>query len=446
MPHPNATTGPYFCRVFSMDDVGILLFLVFLHGCWVLGKTVLWKGSSTATEHWAKSNKVRSAPHVMEELLQVMLLILTLVEGAFAISQLGDAFVPSFSTVEALAPLAPLLSAICVLLIVVCLILLIGEWMPRYLAAQFPQGAATAAHLLVFLPLRLLHPPYLLLQRLAKGLLGLFIRKPVVVEPHVSEEEIKNLVLKANRQGVLEEKESEFIQNILRFADRDAYAIMTHRNELEWLDVQAPPEENDRIIRQSGYTKFLLCDGTLENIIGVIKLRDYIDNINKPGFDLREIATPPLYIPETMNALKILERFRNERNYFAVVVDEYGSIQGIITLHDLTESIFGNLPDVDDIEEPPIVEREDGSWLVEGSILVDELRELVPIPEFEDPDTDYATLAGYVLFKMGEIPRAGDYFEAEGYRFEVVDMDKSKIDKVLISRITPQDASAQEKP
>lgn len=371
---------------------------------------------------------------MVEDILQMAVLVLTIVEGTYAGWYLGDALTPWVSSVASLASYASTISMVVVLAVVACLILLLGEWIPRYIAAQYPKGAAAAARPFVFIPLRLFYPWYTLLQYLTKGLLGLFIQKPVI-EPYVSEEEIKNLVLKANRQGVLEEKESEFIQNILRFADRDAYAIMTHRNELEWLDVQAAPEENDRIIRQSGYTKFLLCDGALENIIGVVKLRDYIDNANQPGFDLRQIATPPLYIPETMNALKILERFRNERNYFAVVVDEYGSVQGIITLHDLTESIFGNLPDIDDVEEPEIVAREDGSWLVEGSILVDELRELVPISEFEDDDADYATLAGYILHKVGEIPRTGDHFEAEGYRFEVVDMDKSKIDKVLISRV-----------
>lgn len=244
------------------------------------------------------------------------------------------------------------------------------------------------------------------------------------------------MVKMANQQGVLEQKESEFIQNILRFSDRDAYTIMTHRNDLEWVDINSPAEQTNRIIRESGYTKFLVCDGDVENILGVLKLRDYIDASKKQGFDLRDIITPPLYVPETMNALKILERFRKERNYFAIVVDEYGSIQGIITLHDLTENIFGALPDLDDIETPAIITREDGSLLVEGGIPIDELRETIELHEFEQEDTDYATLAGYILYKLSEIPRAGDYFEAEGYRFEIVDMDKSKIDKVLVSRIS----------
>ena len=255
----------------------------------------------------------------------------------------------------------------------------------------------------------------------------------------ISEDEIKLMVKMANQQGVLHQKESEFIQNILRFADRDAYTIMTHRNTVEWLDLNAPEAENDRIIYESGYTKFLVCEDSIENILGVVKLRDYIDKKTKKGFNLREIVTQPLYIPETMNALKILERFRKDRNYFAVVVDEYGSTQGIITLHDLTENIFGTLPDLDDAAEPDIVTREDGSLLVDGMIPIDELRETVSLKEFDFEDADYSTLAGFILYKLSEIPEAGDVLDTEGYRFEIIDMDKSKIDKVLISKHPTKD-------
>ena len=167
----------------------------------------------------------------------------------------------------------------------------------------------------------------------------------------------------------------------------------------------------------------------------MIKLRDYIDHRNNPQFDLRSIVTQPLFVPESMSGLKILERFRTDRNYFAVVVDEYGSTQGIITLHDLTENIFGALPDFDDTEDPHIVERENGGLLVEGATPIDEMRDRINLKEFDAEDADFATLAGFILYKLSEIPKAGDYFITEGYRFEIVDMDKSKIDKVLVEKV-----------
>jgi putative hemolysin len=314
----------------------------------------------------------------------------------------------------------------------------VGELAPKYIAIQYAESLAIACAPVMNFITKLTGPISTFLSWSTKMFMRMLFIKPND-QQSISEDEIKLMVKMANQQGVLEQKESEFITNILRFADRDAYTIMTHRNDVEWIDIKAEPEENDRVIRESGYTKFLLCDDDIENIIGVVKLRDYIDKRDKPDFNLQKIATQPLYIPETMNALKILERFRKERNYFAVVVDEYGSTQGIITLHDLTENIFGTLPDLDDAEDPDIVTREDGSLLVDGMIPIDELRETLSLKEFDFEDADYSTLAGFILYKLSEIPSVGDILETEGYRFEIVDMDKSKIDRVLVSKLPEEE-------
>jgi putative hemolysin len=316
--------------------------------------------------------------------------------------------------------------------------LVVGELAPKYIAIQYAEPLALATSPMMLFITKITGPISLFLSWSTKMFMRLLLIKPND-QQSISEEEIKHMVQMANEQGVLEQKESEFINNILRFADRDAYTIMTHRNEVEWLDINSSREENDRIIYESGFTKFLLCDDNIENILGVIKLRDYIDHRNNPEFDLKSIIAEPLFVPESMNGLKILERFRKDRNYFAVVVDEYGSTQGIITLHDLTENIFGALPDEDDTEEPHIVVRENGSLLVDGGTPIDEMREKVNLKEFDMEDADYATIAGYILYKLSEIPNVGDHFTTEGYRFEIVDMDKSKIDKVLIEFISTKD-------
>jgi putative hemolysin len=286
---------------------------------------------------------------------------------------IGKHLTPIIERVPVLAPFAEQISIAFVITVITYLSLIIGELAPKYIAIQYADMLALTCAPAMSVMTKLTGPISVFLSWSTKMFLRLLLIKPND-QQSISEEEIKLMVKMANQQGVLETKESEYIQNILRFADRDAYTIMTHRNEVEWLDIHAPAEENDKIIRESGYTKFLLCEDTLENIIGVVRLRDYIDQRNKPGFNLRNVVSQPLYVPETMNALKILERFRKARNYFAVVVDEYGSTQGIITLHDLTENIFGTLPDMDDVEEPSIITREDGSLLVDGVIPIDELR------------------------------------------------------------------------
>lgn len=423
-------------------EILIVLVLIVLHGFLVLGEIALLtaKRSRLEGEKMKGSHNAAIALKLLDNIdnylsaMQIGITLISIVEGAYAGVAIGHQLQPLLAAIPGMEPYAEKASLGIVVTLITYFSLIIGELAPKYIAIQHAEGLAIACAPVMNVITKITGPISTFLSWSTKMFMRLLFIKPNE-QQNISEEEIKLMVKMANQQGVLESQESEFIQNILRFSDRDAYTIMTHRNDVEWLDVNAPAVENDRILRESGYTKFLVCDDTIENILGVVKLRDYIEHVNRPGFNLRAIVSQPLFVPETMNALKILERFRKERNYFAVVVDEYGSTQGIITLHDLTENIFGALPDVDDNEEPAIVTREDGSMLIDAMIPIDELRETVNLKEFDFEDADYSTLAGYILYKKSEIPKVGDYFESEGYRFEIMDMDKSKIDKVLVSRV-----------
>jgi putative hemolysin len=423
-------------------EILIVLVLIVLHGFLVLGEIALLtsKRSRLEGEKMKGNQNAAIAVKLLDNIdnylsaMQIGITLISIVEGAYAGVAIGHRLEPFVSMIPAFAPYTEQISISIVVTLITYLSLIIGELAPKYIAIQYADALAIACAPVMNIITRLTGPISSFLSWSTKMFMRLLFIKPND-QQSISEDEIKHMVEMANQQGVLEQKESEFIQNILRFADRDAYTLMTHRNNTEWLDINADRSENERIIRESGYTKFLVCEDTIEEILGVIKLRDYFDNYKKPDFDLRQILSQPLFIPETMNALKILERFRKERNYFAVVVDEYGSTQGIITLHDLTENIFGTLPDLDDVEEPSIVVREDGSMLVDGVIPIDELRETINLKEFDFEDADYSTLAGFILYKLSEIPKAGDLLETEGYRFEIIDMDKSKIDKVLVSKV-----------
>ncbi len=427
-------------------EIIIVLVLIVLHGFLVLGEIALLtaKRSRLESEKMKGSVNAAIALDLLDDIdnylsaMQIGITLISVIEGAYAGVAIAKHLIPYIEMVPSLAAYAPQLALSAVVTIITYLSLVVGELAPKYIAIQYAEPLAITCAPMMRVITKVTGPISKFLSWSTKLFMRLLFIKPNE-EQKVSEEEIKLLVKMANQQGVLEQKESEFIQNILRFADRDAYTIMTHRNDVEWLDVNAGTEENDRIIQESGYTKFLVCDDTIENILGVVKLRDYVDHRNKTGFNLRSILSQPLYVPESMNALKILENFRKARNYFAVVVDEYGSTQGIITLHDLTENIFGALPDVDDVEGPSVVLRENGSWLVDGVVPIDELREHVNLKEFDFEDSDYSTLAGYILYKLSEIPNVGDHFVAEAYRFEIVDMDKSKIDKVLIEKLPDAD-------
>ena len=428
--------GPFFMEII------IILVLIVLHGFLVLGEIALLtaKRSRLEGEKMKGNQNAAIAVALLDNIdnylsaMQIGITLISIVEGAYGGVAIGHYLEPMIASVQVLAPYSQQLSISIVVVLITYLSLIVGELAPKYIAIQYAETLAiTCAPVMLFIT-RITGPVSAFLSWSTKMFMRLLFIKPND-QQSISEDEIKLMVKMANQQGVLAEKESEFIQNILRFADRDAYTIMTHRNDVVWLDVSAAHEENDRLINESGYTKFLVCEDSIENILGVVKLRDYIDNRQRPGFNLRAVVSQPLFVPESMNALKILENFRKARNYFAVVVDEYGSTQGIITLHDLTENIFGTLPDLDDTEEPSIVKRDDGSLLIDAMIPIDELRETINLKEFDFEDADYSTLAGFILYKLSEIPKVGDHFETEGYRFEIMDMDKSKIDKVLAQKV-----------
>ena len=428
-------------------EIAIILVLIVLHGFLVLGEMALItaKRSKLESEKLKGNGNAVIALNLLDNLndylsaMQIGITLISVVEGAYGGVAIGHYLQPLVEQVPFLFPYAEQISISVVIVIITYLSLIIGELAPKYIGIQYADTLSLTSAPIMYFITRVTGPVSKFLSWSTRMFLRMLFIKPKENQ-NISEDEIKLMLRMANQQGVLEAKESEFMQNILRFADRDADTVMTHRNNVEWLDINAPEEENDRIINESGYTKFLVCDDNIENILGVVKLRDYIGNRDKPAFNLRSILSQPLYVPESMNAIKILENFRKARNYFAVVVDEYGSTQGIITLHDLTENIFGALPDVDDVVGPSVITREDGSLLVDGMIPIDELDEKINLKEFRFEEADYSTLAGYILYKLGEIPNEGDYFESEGYRFEIMDMDKSKIDKVLISPLVPDEA------
>lgn len=423
-------------------EILIISILIVLHGFLVLGEIALLtaKRSRLEGEKMKGNRNAGIAVDLLDDIdnylsaMQIGITLISIVEGAYGGVAIGHYLEPLIARIPYVGDYAPSVSISVVVSVITYLSLIVGELAPKYIAIQYAEPIAIFFAPVMRFITKVTGPISAFLSWSTKMFMRMLFIKPND-QQSISEDEIKTMVKMANQQGVLAEKESEFIQNILRFADRDAYTVMTHRNNVEWLDIHAPQQENDKIIRESGYTKFLVCEDTIENILGVIKLRDYIDHYNKPNFSLRSILTQPVFVPESMNAIKILELFRKERNYFAVVVDEYGSTEGIITLHDLTENIFGALPDLDDVEGPGVTNREDGSLLVDGIIPIDELRETINLKEFDFEEADYSTLAGFILYKLSEIPKAGDHFETEGYRFEIVDMDKSKIDKVLIQKV-----------
>ena len=331
-----------------------------------------------------------------------------------------------------LAPYAHSVSLGIIISVITYFSIVIGELIPKKIGLLFAEDIAVAVAPFIKYFTKITSPIIWFL-----GISTKLLSKILFLKDNdgdiVSEDEIKMMVKMANEDGTIDNKESELIHNIFRFADRKAYSIMTPRNEVVWLDISESSEEIHSDIMESGLTKFPVCDDSLDNILGVVNLKDYLMQRNKPGYDIQNLLHPAVLIPETLTSLKILEQFRKERRYFGVVINEHGSVEGIITLHDLTENIFGSLPDLEEEEEIMIFKREDGSFLIDGSYRIDELRDQIYIDEFFHEDIDYTTIAGYVIEKLGKMPEVGDKFTEGIYTFEILDLDKSKIDKVLVT-------------
>jgi putative hemolysin len=273
----------------------------------------------------------------------------------------------------------------------------------------------------------------------------LILRQKPVVEAPVSEEEIKVLIDQGTQAGVFAEVEQDMVEAIFRLGDRRVGSLMTPRPEIIWLDLEDPPEETRRKIIESGHARLPVAHGGLDHVVGVVQAKDLLEQaLAGRSLDVQAVLNQPLILPESMPALKVLELFRQSRIHAALVIDEFGGLQGLVTIYDILESIVGDIPEEGELVEPEVVQREDGSWLVDGRFPVDEFKELFRLKGLPEEERGYyQTLGGFVMSYLGRIPSASDHFEWSGFHFEVVDMDGFRVDKVLV---LPLETDEGEKP
>jgi len=215
---------------------------------------------------------------------------------------------------------------------------------------------------------------------------------------------------------------------------------MTPRGEIVWLDIDDPAEEILRKIGSGSYSLFPVCRKKLDNVQGIVQSKDLLScNLKDQKVDLKSSLLPPLFVPESMRALKVLEKFKQTGIHLAIILDEYGSVQGIVTLTDLLEGLVGDIPHIDELAEPQIMRRDDGSWLVDGALPVDEFKEALHLERLLDEENElYQTMGGFMMTHLEKVPATGDHFEWGGYRFEVMDMDEHRVDKVLVMPMATQ--------
>lgn len=360
--------------------------------------------------------------------------------GGATIAEELKIFIYSIPMLEMLRPYSGSIAITVVVLGITYTSLVIGELVPKRLAMNNTEKIAC----MVANPMRtmsvIVSPVVHLLSYSTDLILKIVGIKPV--EGHsISEDEIKILIDEGIKAGTFEIAERDMIEHIFRLSDQRVSALLTPRNDIVWLDIDDSPDEIKRKMVDSGLSRFPLCQNSLDNILGIIQVKDILsrDILCKdiPCKDIieeiKKTLRRPLFVPESTHVLKVLELFKQSGAHISLVVDEYGSVQGLITLNDILEEIVGDIPTAEELADPEAVKREDGSWLLDGMLSVDKFKDIFHITKLPG-EGNYHTLAGFVLAQMGRIPSAGNHFEWSGLRFEVVDMDKNRIDKMIVIR------------
>lgn len=373
--------------------------------------------------------------------VQMGITLVGIVAGAFSGATLGNRLGVWLNQFPGVAPHGTTIAFVAVVVLITYLSLVIGELIPKRLALANPEAiAVVVAHPMRWLA-RVGAPVIWLLKITTESLLRLFglnTRR----DDTVSEDEVRALISEGTEAGVFEPEEKAMIEGVLRLADRTARVIMTPRTEVVWVDRAAGIDRIAEAISRSHHSRVLICDGGIDMPVGVLATRDLLEAALKGTSDdivLDGFLTPPLVVTDWTPVLRLVELFRREGVHFAVVVDEYGSTQGIVTPTDVLETIAGDLPERgEEQDELTIVRRADGSFLIDAMMPIDEVGDRLGLKGLSGEG--YATLAGFVIDRLGHLPQVGERVQHAGTWFEVVDLDGRRIDKILVTLAPPDES------
>ncbi|WP_026873198.1 hemolysin family protein [Inquilinus limosus] len=372
-------------------------------------------------------------PNRLLSTVQVGITLVGIFAGAFGGATLSEPLRDWLAPLPVVGPWADGLSFALVVVAITYFSLIVGELVPKRIALNHAEAIASRVARPMQTVAAVGAPIVWLLQRSTELVLKLLGISAVPAQT-VTEEEVKTLIAEGTEAGVFAEAEREMIDGVLRLADRSVRSIMTPRHEMVWVDLEDSPDEIRRTIAESGCSRFPVARGELDELEGVIQTKDMLDRMLQGGpFDVAETMRPPLVVPDGTPALKLLQTFRSAPIHLAVVVDEYGSVEGLVTPSDILAAIAGEVADVaDQASGYSIVKREDGSWLVDAMTPIDEVERLLRLRGLRSEDDEYQTLAGFVLWHLGHLPKVAESFVENGVRYEVIDLDGNRIDKVLI--------------
>lgn len=422
-------------------EILIILLLLLANGLFALSEIAIVSARKSRLQQQAEEGDQGAAaalalsesPTRFLSTVQVGITLIGILSGAFGGATLAEQIAAAVSAVPVLVPYSEAIGIVVVVLSITYLSLVIGELVPKRIAMGDPEGYARRVAPLMQTLSRIVQPLVRLLSLSTEAVLRLLPLKPSG-EPLVTTEDVRMMIFEGTRLGVFDPVEQEIVERVFRLGDRPVSTMMTYRTDLAWLDVEDPLLENLIEIVDSGYSRYPVCKGSLEAVLGVVQVKDLFAQVQSgQEIDLHSGLLPALFLPEAMSGLQVLARFRQERQHIGLVVDEFGGIVGLVTLNDVLDSIVGDVPEVDEEDEPVIVRREDGSLLLDGLLSIGELKNVLQVAELPgEQGRNYETLGGLVMEQLGRIPISGDHFVWDHFRFEVVDMDGYRVDKVLV--------------
>lgn len=424
-----------------MIYVLIIVVLIFVNGFFALSEIALvsskknrlesdkkkgHKGAKMALQLQSKSEDFLSA-------IQIGITLIGIINGVYGGVTIASKVAPLFYNIPVIAPYAETISLALVVFMITYISIVVGELVPKTIALNNPEKIAKKVAIPIHYFSKAFYPFVVLLSKstnLLNKLLGIHKKTDVI-----SEMELRSMIKHASVLGVIEKGQDIIHEKVFYFSDKRAKHLMTHRLDVEWIDINDTlPEVVDKILH-SRHSKLIACQNTLDNFIGIVTVKEVlVELLIKDDFTIRQFIAEPLIVPSNIRAQRVLDLFKIKQQYVAIVVDEYGNFEGIITLHDIIENLVGEMPDEDEDIEPDIFIREDKSALVSGDASIEVMSEFIDGFFIDFEEIDYSTIAGFVLANINKIPQLGDKFEYEDLIFQIMELDGNRIDKILITK------------
>lgn len=423
-------------------EILILSVLFLLNGFFALSEIALVSGKKARLEQLKNKGskgarialKLQGESEDFLSAIQVGITLIGIVTGVYGGVNIADDLTPLFMNIEALKPYANEIAMTLTVVIITYVSIIIGELVPKTVALSNPERTAVIVAPVIYYFSKALYPVVWSLS--ASTALIMKIMGVKKQTEQFTEAELRQMIRMASNEGVINQAQNDIHENLFYFSDKKAQHLITHRTELEWIDINQPLLEIKKKLENVHHSKVICCNGDLDNFRGVLHLRDFYKALNnEKNPNIETLIREPLIFPERVDAGRILTELRRNENKVCFIVNEYGGLEGIITLYDILENLVGEIPEEGENPDPDMYVRDDDSVLVNGDAPVEILDDIIEDYEVDFSEIDYATVAGFVLSKINKIPRVGDKFVFHKHSFEVVDMDGNRIDKILVTKI-----------